>query len=260
MTAQSKTTVKSYFETGDKPTQAQFVDLIDSYQDAAANLGTLSSAGLGAVGLAVLATVTTAAAQAALGGGTVGRNVFQATTSAAALSSMGLPTTATGTGALVQQVSAALTNPDITKPNIIGTATNDNAAAGSVGQITESTVLAGAAVALTSNVAANITSISLTAGDWDVWGNIAFAAASSTTVSQITGCINTTSATVPTVPNGGGVMTFQLTFTPSVTQTMPVGMMRISVASTTTVYLVGLATFAVSTMGAYGYIGARRRR
>lgn len=33
MTAQSKTVIKSYFETGDYPTQAQFADLIDSYQD-----------------------------------------------------------------------------------------------------------------------------------------------------------------------------------------------------------------------------------
>lgn len=33
MTAQSKTTIKSYFETGDKPSAAQFIDFIDSYVD-----------------------------------------------------------------------------------------------------------------------------------------------------------------------------------------------------------------------------------
>lgn len=33
MTAQSKSTIKSYFETGDRPTQAQFINLIDSYAD-----------------------------------------------------------------------------------------------------------------------------------------------------------------------------------------------------------------------------------
>jgi hypothetical protein len=38
MTAQNKTTVKSYFETGDVPTEAQFVDLVDSYEDKNANL------------------------------------------------------------------------------------------------------------------------------------------------------------------------------------------------------------------------------
>lgn len=31
MTAQSRTTLKTYFETGDVPTQAQFIDLIDSF-------------------------------------------------------------------------------------------------------------------------------------------------------------------------------------------------------------------------------------
>jgi hypothetical protein len=33
MTARSKTVIKSYFTTGAKPTQAQFEDLVDSYQD-----------------------------------------------------------------------------------------------------------------------------------------------------------------------------------------------------------------------------------
>lgn len=33
MTAQSKTVIKSYFQTGDYPTESQFIDLIDSYQD-----------------------------------------------------------------------------------------------------------------------------------------------------------------------------------------------------------------------------------
>lgn len=36
MTAQPKSVIKSYFETGDVPSQAQFVDLIDSYQDVGA--------------------------------------------------------------------------------------------------------------------------------------------------------------------------------------------------------------------------------
>lgn len=43
MTAQSKTTIKSYFQTGDKPTEAQFIDLIDSYQDANASAANFQS-------------------------------------------------------------------------------------------------------------------------------------------------------------------------------------------------------------------------
>jgi len=33
MTAQPKSVIKSYFQSGDKPTEQQFIDLIDSYQD-----------------------------------------------------------------------------------------------------------------------------------------------------------------------------------------------------------------------------------
>jgi hypothetical protein len=36
MTAQTKATIKTYFETGDIPTQAQFADLADSYEDTGA--------------------------------------------------------------------------------------------------------------------------------------------------------------------------------------------------------------------------------
>lgn len=44
MTAQTKTVIKSYFETGDRPTQGQFADFVDSYQDADATLGAFTSA------------------------------------------------------------------------------------------------------------------------------------------------------------------------------------------------------------------------
>lgn len=49
MTAQSKITIKSYFETGDRPTQGQFEDLVDSYLDYDASLSTLTSAATGIV-------------------------------------------------------------------------------------------------------------------------------------------------------------------------------------------------------------------
>lgn len=44
MTAQSKTVIKSYFETNDRPTQAEFGDLIDSYQDYSTAVTRLASA------------------------------------------------------------------------------------------------------------------------------------------------------------------------------------------------------------------------
>lgn len=67
MSIQTKTTLKSYFETGDKPTQAQFADLIDScynvqqYEDlslwpdnSSSNSTTLSNLTLNATSLYVV--------------------------------------------------------------------------------------------------------------------------------------------------------------------------------------------------------------
>jgi hypothetical protein len=56
MAAQNKTTVKSYFQTDDVPTEAQFVDLVDSYQDARAAL--LSSPASDPTGIAGADAVT----------------------------------------------------------------------------------------------------------------------------------------------------------------------------------------------------------
>lgn len=70
MTAQPKVTIKTYFQTGDHPTQAQFIDLIDSYQDTSPSLVTLSSASTGAVGLQLLSSVTATSALSILNIGT----------------------------------------------------------------------------------------------------------------------------------------------------------------------------------------------
>lgn len=59
MTAQSKTVIKSYFETGDKPTQAQFADLVDSYQDVGGTTNYVVAASASVVnGLTVFANVS----------------------------------------------------------------------------------------------------------------------------------------------------------------------------------------------------------
>ena len=131
-----------------------------------------------------------------------------------------------------------------------GTGTNDNAQVGNVGEDFSSTIASGAAVALTTLVAKDITSINLTPGDWDVWGNLATTAG----VTTANGWINTVSATDPTAPNGGCYAQWGAGIS-----CLPLGMMRISVAALTTVYLSIDATFP-GAVSAYGFIGARRRR
>ena len=139
-----------------------------------------------------------------------------------------------------------------------GTTTNNSAAAGYVGEVTESVIGQGSAVALVNNTAANVTSISLTAGDWDVAANFALALAASTQIIIIQGCSNTTSATMlnperTTRVNYGNVA-------PGSDVSYPIPSWRYSLSATTTVYLVVQAAFSVSTCSGYGSLRARRAR
>ena len=141
---------------------------------------------------------------------------------------------------------------------VFGTTTNDSAAAGFNGEVIESVIVGGGAVALVNNTPANITSISLTAGDWDVTAHFALALAASTQIILIQGCSNTTSATVlnperTTRVNYGNVA-------PGSDVSYPVPSWRYSLSATTTVYLVVQAAFSVSTCSGYGYLRARRAR
>lgn len=142
----------------------------------------------------------------------------------------------------------------------LGTATNDNAATGDVGEIIESNVAVGSAVALSTGAAKTITSISLTAGDWDVWGTVSFNPAGTTTITAVAGGINTTTDTLPTSPASGAFARIQATLTTGGGQDLAVGTRRMSLNATTTVYLVGFSSFGTSTMGGYGYLAARRVR
>jgi len=201
----------------------------------------------------------------------LGANVatFLATPSSANLAAA--VTDETGSGALVFATSPTFVTPILgaasatsitfsSTSGIIGTTTNNNAAAGSVGELIESQILVGSAVALTTATPANITSISLTAGDWDVWGNVWFNPAGTTVVTIIQGAINTVSASLPTAPGMGARERLALSFTTGQAQSMFVGQISISLAATTTIYLVAQSTFSTSTLDGYGYIGARRVR
>lgn len=96
MTARSKSEIKAFFETGDRPTQTQFSDLVDSYIDTSA---------AGTVGLRILGAVTSASAASQMGFGTLatqdannvnitGGNLGSVTVSAATINT---PTVTSGT-------------------------------------------------------------------------------------------------------------------------------------------------------------------
>lgn len=89
MTAQTKTVIKSYFETNDRPNQAQFVDFIDSYQNISQSLTAVQSAM--AVGAGLL-NVTNASAATLTPAGTTGLAVLGDTTAVSARSNLGIGT------------------------------------------------------------------------------------------------------------------------------------------------------------------------
>lgn len=182
-------------------------------------------------------------------------------------------TGASGTGNFAGTTSPTFTTPNLgaatatsiafsSTSEIIGTTTNNNAAAGSVGEFISATIASGSAVAVTSNTALDITSVSLTAGDWDVWGVIYYKPDVGTQVSVVYSSCSTTTASVDTTVGRFANQTYGnqvvQTYDPQTTIICPTS--RFSLSGTTTVYLVGLSVFTISTMTAYGGIFARRRR
>ena len=138
------------------------------------------------------------------------------------------------------------------------TPTNNNAVPGALGEYVSATVLVGAAVGLTTATAATIASVSLTPGDWDVWGEVWFAISVGTT--DVRAALNTAAGTLPTAPAVGVSLSV---FNDSSTAANPViatGPCRILLSVTTTVYLVAQAGFAAGTAAAYGKMTARRER
>ena len=150
---------------------------------------------------------------------------------------------------------------------VVGTRTNDNAAPGNIGEFVTSSVPSGSAVQLTSTTPTNVTSISLTAGDWDLEGVVDYALASSTSITTLIAGVSLTSATLAPQTGGGGLGTDPTASYMTAAQVPGNGNMsletstvRLSIAATTTVFLVASATFTVLTCFAFGTIRARRVR
>lgn len=162
-----------------------------------------------------------------------------------------------GTGNTLQVSSVT-----VSRGQFPATNTNDNATAGNIGDYVNSDIASGSAVSLTSSTAANVTSISLGAGDWEVSANAGWTGGATTTVTQMLASLSTTSATIDTT-DGREIIEAYNAFTVFNNATFinkTLGPARFSLSSTTTVYLVIRATFAVSTCSGFGLLRARRVR
>jgi hypothetical protein len=144
---------------------------------------------------------------------------------------------------------------------LLGVTDGSSASAGIVGELISSSVAIGSAVSLVTNTAKTVTSISLTAGDWDVSALSLFTGGGTTTVTLILSSISATTNTLDTTAgnaaynNQGGATPFAFN---SLSNSIPP--LRVSLSSTTTYYLVAQASFGTSTCSGYGIIRARRMR
>lgn len=135
---------------------------------------------------------------------------------------------------------------------IKGQSNGSATSAGYKGERIEAAVLAASGVAMTTTTARNITSISLTAGNWIVLGVVALSSATSNITQAISWC-SLTSATLPdnSIRSGqSSAATSQFN--------LPTAPLYVSVSSTTTCYLSGYAVFASGSVNGSGYIIAIR--
>jgi hypothetical protein len=194
------------------------------------------------------------------GGIATGSVIVSATTTSAVLSLVALSSTTAQTFTITEPINGTRLyslSEQWDRITIVATTSGWMAKSIDTEGFVSSLVASGSPVALTTATSANITSISLTAGDWDVEGNINFAGASATYTGASAG-ISTTSVTVPT--DGTEVFSGAQFTVLTATDGVSVPRKRINVTSTTTVYLIGRATFSAGTVGAYGSITARRIR
>lgn len=174
---------------------------------------------------------------------------FDGTGNAALGVSGQLPIANGGTGAGTQ--AAAQVALDVF-PNT-GTITATNAAAGKVGEVLNATSVS-AGVSMVSGTAANLVTLTLTPGDWDVRGIFRYEP-SAAALTIAVGSITTTSATMAPFPN-----TTQVTLPNAGNTQLPLPFVRYNVTANTTLYLVGVATFGSGTCVGRGFLEARRVR
>ena len=141
-----------------------------------------------------------------------------------------------------------------------GVTSGAEATAGQVGEFRTVVVTAGTPVSMSSFTAINVATMTLEAGDWDVWGNVVFSPGGTTTIQAIAAWIGPASATLPGALEGQGYTTIRAAFTTGQHQALSAGRVRLLNTAAQPLYLSAIAGFGVSTMVAYGTLSARRQR
>lgn len=136
-----------------------------------------------------------------------------------------------------------------------GTTTNDSAAAGNVGEYMDAGTAYANRVSLSNATVANVATLSLTAGDWDVEGFVGYEGVSAT-VDYVNGGASPISATLD---NWYSQSAFFFT-TKTFNHVNLIPTRRVSLAAPASVYMVASSGFSAGTIEAWGTIRARRVR
>lgn len=150
---------------------------------------------------------------------------------------------------------------------LLGTNTNDSAAAGRVGEVIRASLAASSATSITTATPKTIVSITLTAGDWNLSGAVDHIPGGATTYTLFIAAISLTTNTLPAADTTANPIAGEITITEAQASAItgndrciPLPSYQVSLSGNTTFYLVTRADFAISTDTACGYIEARRMR
>jgi hypothetical protein len=169
-----------------------------------------------------------------------------------ALTGVPLAPTAAGGTSTTQLATTAFVGSAVN--TIPGVTNGTNAAAGVVGEYIESLVGQSVPLAVTSSAAFNLTQLTLTAGDWYIYGNITYIP-SGATMTSIWAAISTTSAGFP-----DRALWTQHDLSSTGDSGLVAPSRRFLFSVTTIVYLVGLVIFSPGTCAACGQLAVRRAR
>ena len=134
------------------------------------------------------------------------------------------------------------------------------AVAGNIGEYTSTSVVVGSARALSNASSTTVAALSLSAGDWDVWGTAFVTIGLTTVLTRIAVGVNLASALPGTTSGGFAELGLGAGLTGGADTGQDAGPVQILLAAAGTAYLMANVSFATSTAGVYGVIQARRAR
>jgi hypothetical protein len=159
----------------------------------------------------------------------------------------------------LQQISDAISRNTVALSTMhSGVQDGSNAAPGEIGEFVLSNLTMTTMISIGNAVAIDLTTINLTAGDWDVAGAVYFQATSSAGTDDLRGWFNTMPATQPAGDIGG--LAISSTSSGGLINFVAIPPLRMNLTQSTTVYLGASADYGSGSMQVKGYIRARRMR